>query len=157
MSDGFVDSVRGVSPVFGYALTLSVATMLTGALLVSAGAFVDDQRENTAESELRVIGQQISADIAAADRLSRTDGAEDIRVSRTVPDSVVGSSYTIRVRQNGGPTTPYLELSTTRPNVTVSVGIASKDGHVRSGTAAHGGEVVVVYDDDQEEVVLRGG
>jgi hypothetical protein len=153
-SDGFVASVRGVSPVFGYALTLSISTMLVGALLVSAGAFVDDQRENTAESELRVIGQQVSADIAAADRLSRTDGAEDIRVSQTVPGSVVGSTYTIRVRQNGGPTTPYLELSTTRPNVTVTVGIASKRD-VRPGATAHGGEVVVVVVDN--EVVLRGG
>lgn len=154
MNRGFVAADRGVSPVFGYTLTLSVATLLVGALLLTAGSFVDDQRAGTAESELRVIGQQVSADIAAADRLSRTDGAEDIRVGRTVPGSVVGSTYTIRVRTDGGPTTPYLELSTTRPNVTVTVGVVSKRD-VRGDATANGGEIAVVY--EAGEVVLRDG
>lgn len=133
---------RGVSPVFGYVLTLAVSTLLVGGLLVSAGGFIDDQRRSTAESELRVIGQQISADIAAADRLNRTAGAENITVGRTIPRTVVGSQYTIRVIHGGGPTDPYLELSTNRPEVTVEVGIASKSA-VQPGGAAHGGRVAV--------------
>lgn len=135
---------RAVSPVFGYVLTLSVATLLVGGLLISASGFIDEQRRNTAESELRVIGQQISADIAAADRLNRTDGAETIRVGRTIPRTVVGSQYTVSVVDDGGgPTSPYLELSTNRPEVTVPVGIASKST-VESGVSADGGRVVVV-------------
>lgn len=135
---------RAVSPVFGYVLTLSVATLLVGGLLISASGFIDEQRRNTAESELRVIGQQISADIAAADRLNRTDGAETIRVGRTIPRTVVGSQYTVSVVDDGGgPTSPYLELSTNRPEVTVEVGIASKST-VESGVSADGGRVVVV-------------
>ena len=147
---------RAVSPVFGYVLTLSVATLLVGGLLISAGGFIDDQRRNTAESELQVIGQQISADIAAADRLARTDGAEDIRVGRTIPQAVVGSHYSVEVVENGGPTSPYLELSTSRPDVTVAVGIASRTT-VSTGGTADGGRIVVVYNATSSEVVLRNG
>ena len=140
--EGPLSDDRGVSPVFGYVLTLAVSTLLVGGLLVSAGGFIDDQRRNTAESELRVIGQQISADIAAVDRLNRTAGAENITVGRSVPRTVVGSQYTIRVVHGGGPTDPHLELSTVRPEVTVEVDIASKST-VQPDAAAHGGEIAV--------------
>lgn len=145
---------RAVSPVFGYVLTLSVATLLVGGLLISAGGFVDDQRRNTAESELRVVGQQVSADISAADRLARTDGAEEIRVGRTIPEGVVGSPYTLEVVEDGGPTSPYLELSASRPDVTVVVGIASKT-NVSTDGSADGGRIVVAYNQTSSEVVLR--
>lgn len=147
------EDTRAVSTVFGYVLTLSVATILVGGLLVSAGTFVDDQREYTAESELRVIGQQVSADISAADRLARTDGAEETTVGRTLPGGVVGTSYSIEVVDDGnGPTSPYLQLSTTRPEVTVEVGIASKTP-VRVGASAGGGQIAVRY--DGSEVILQ--
>lgn len=145
---------RGVSPVFGYALTLSIATLLVGGLLISAGTFVDDQREYTAESELKVIGQQVSADIAAADRLSRTESAETIVVRRSLPSRVTGSHYTIRVRDGGGPTSPYLELSTSHPEVTVVVGLGVKRP-VQVGATADGGTIEVTY--DGSEVVLSDG
>lgn len=146
---------RAVSPVFGYVLTLSVATLLVGGLLISAGGFVDDQRRNTAESELRVVGQQVSADISAADRLARTDGAEDISVGRTLPQAVVGSPYTIEVVDDGeGPTSPYLRLSASRPEVSVMVGIANRTD-VAVGSSAGGGEIVVEVDDlDSDPVVV---
>lgn len=147
---------RAVSPVFGYVLTLSIATLLVGGLLISAGGFVDDQRRNTAESELRVVGQQVSADIAAADRLARTDGAENISVERTIPNDVVGSTYTIEVVDGDGPTTPHLELSASDPDVTVVVGIASKT-QVSTGSNADGGRIVVEYDGAANEVVLHNG
>lgn len=145
---------RAVSPVFGYVLTLAIATMLVGGLLVSAGGFIDDQRRNTAQSELRVVGQQISADISAADRLARTDGADDTRVTRRIPSEVVGSAYTVEVVDDGGPTSPYLALRTTRPEVTVEVGIASKNP-VAVGSSADGGRIVVVY--NGSAVVVQNG
>lgn len=145
---------RAVSPVFGYVLTLSVATLLVGGLLISAGGFVEDQRRNTAESELRVIGQQISSDIAAADRLVRTPGAEEIAVGRTIPSAVVGSPYVIEVVDGGGPTSPYLELTTHRPDVTVTVGLASKTP-IEVGASADGGRIDVVY--DGSKLVIENG
>ncbi|MCY4730169.1 hypothetical protein KY092_06325 [Natronomonas gomsonensis] len=142
---------RAVSPVFSYVLTLGITTILIVGLLVAATGYVDDQRRQTTENQLQVIGQQLSADIAAADRLARTDGAEDVAIRRDLPDRIVGSSYSINVKSDGnGPTEYYLELSTARPDVTVTVGIASVTDLVTTGIG--GGEVVVRYDAAADEL-----
>jgi len=133
---------RAVSPVVGYVLTLGISTLLMSGLLIAAGGFVDTQREQTTESELQVIGQQVSADIAAADRLHRTDGATDVVIRRELPDSVVGSQYTVFVRSdNDGPTDVYLRLRTVRPEVTAEVGVTNETNVAES--AAGGGEIEI--------------
>ncbi|WP_254840222.1 DUF7266 family protein [Natronomonas marina] len=142
---------RGVSPVFGYVLTLGISTLLVSGLLIAAGGFVEDQREQTSRSELRVIGQQVSADIAAADRLHRTDGASEIAITRTIPEQVVGSQYKVAVRtDSNGPTVPYLELTATRPEVTVEIGVASETAVAESTVS--GGEIVVEYESGPDEL-----
>lgn len=143
------DVDRAVSPVFGYALTLSVSTLLVAGLLMAAGGFVDTQREQTSRNEMEVIGHQVAADIAAADRLNRTEGASpsELSIKRTVPTRIVGSSYRIHVRADGeGPTDPYLELRTTDPEVTVTVGIAVPPGTNVATSSVDGGEIVVEVD-----------
>ncbi|MFQ3319236.1 MAG: hypothetical protein ACI8UR_002121 [Natronomonas sp.] len=144
---------RAVSPVFGYALTLSISTILVGGLLITAGGYVDSQRSTTAESELRVLGQQVSADISSADRLVRTDDVGTVSVGRSLPSQVVGSTYQIHVRDSGGPTSPYLELTAQNPDVSVVVGITSKTSVAI--TSAAGGDIEVVYDAAANEVVLQ--
>ena len=142
MERGRVTGERGVSPVLGYVLTLGISTLLVSGLLIAATGFVDTQRERTTESELQVIGQQVSADVAAADRLHRTDGATDVVIRRELPDSVVGSQYTVFVRSdNEGPTDTYLRLRTVRPEVTVEVGIASET--TAADSAVGGGEIEI--------------
>ena len=151
MERGRVTGERGVSPVLGYVLTLGISTLLVSGLLIAASGFVDTQREQTTESELQVIGQQVSADIAAADRLHRTDGATDVVIKRELPDSVVGSEYTVFVRSdNDGPTDAYLRLTTALPNVTVEVGVASETNVANS--AVGGGEIEISYDGSALEV-----
>jgi hypothetical protein len=145
---------RGVSPVFAYVLTLGIASLLVAGLVIAAGGYVETQREATSRSELRVLGQQVSADIAAADRLTRTEGATEVSISRPLPERVVGSQYSLSVRtDSNGPTNPYLELTTVRPNVTVEVGVATETD-VRQTTIG-GGDMVVEYrpDPDDELVV----
>ena len=133
---------RAVSPVVGYVLTLGISTLLVSGLLIAATGFVDTQREQTTESELQVIGQQVSADIAAADRLHRTDGATDVVIERDLPDSVVGSEYTVFVRSdNDGPTDVYLRLRTVRPEVTAEVGVTNETNVAES--AAGGGKIEI--------------
>lgn len=143
------DVDRGVSPVFGYALTLSVSTLLIAGLLMAAGGYVDTQREQTSENELEVIGHQIAADIAAADRLNRTDGADpdELTITRTVPQRVVGSSYRIHIRtDSNGPTDPYLELITSNPEVTVTVGLAVAPSTDVTESSADGGRIAIEVD-----------
>ena len=135
---------RGVSPVFGYVLTLGISTLLVSGLIIAAGGFVDNQRELTSRSELRVIGQQVSGDIAAADRLVRSGGGTRTNITRQIPERTVGSQYTVAVRTGGGPTPAYLELRAVRPEVTVEVGIANET--VVAGSEVGGGEIVVRYD-----------
>lgn len=138
---------RGVSPVLAYTLTLGIGTLLVAGLVLAASGYVDTQREVTAESELRVVGQQVSADMAAADRLSRADEDGSVSVARDLPPRVVGSQYTIHLRDDGdGPTDPYLELSAVDPDVTVKVGLAVTSEV--EPTTASGGRVVVTEDED---------
>lgn len=144
---------RGVSPVLGYVLTLSIATLLVGGLLVASSGFVTDQREQTAEGQLQVIGQQVSGTIAAADRLNRTDGASEVAVGQSLPQQVVGSAYGMSVVHDGdGPTRPYLELQATELDVTVTVGIAVESD---VNGSAGGGPISVEYDSTQGELVLQ--
>ena len=141
---------RGVSPVVAYVLTLGISSLLIAGLVIAAGGYVETQREATSRSELRVLGQQVSADIAAADRLTRTEGATEVSISRTLPERVVGSQYSLSVRTD--PNGPYLELTTVRPDVTVEVGVATETavGETRIG----GGEMVVEYDGSVDELVV---
>lgn len=150
---GLVTDDRGVSPVFAYVLTLGITTLLIAGLLVAASGYVEGQRESVGENELRVIGQQISADISAVDRLSRTEGAANASVSRDVPRNVVGSTYTVHVRDDGnGPTAPYLELSMSDPDVTVQVGVVLAPGSSIVESSVGGGSIVVEYDGGALEV-----
>jgi len=142
---------RAVSPVVGYVLTLGITALLVSGLIIATGGFVDDQRERTTRSELRVLGQQVSSDIAAVDRLNRTGGAEEVVLERDLPDQVVSSEYTIRIEDGtGGPTDPYIELSTAQPAVTVQVGIASETDIVTS--ALGGGEIEVRYRKSSDDI-----
>lgn len=145
---------RAVSPVFGYALTLGITTVLIAGLLIAAGGFVDTQRQATTESELEVIGHQLAADVAAADRLARTDGTETVAVTRGLPNRVVGSSYTVHVRDDeNGPTRPYLELTSTQPEVSVTVGLLSQTDVDPSSVG--GGKIVVTYENGA--LVIQSG
>lgn len=138
---------RAVSPVFAYTLTLGVTALLITGLIMAAGGYVDTQRERTIENQLQVIGQQVSADVAAADRLARTGGTQDVIVARSLPGSVVGSTYTVQVRQDGPPPTEYyLVLESTDHDVRVTVGIATVT--TVEASSFGGGDIEIVYNAD---------
>lgn len=147
-----VTDERAVSPVLAYILTLSVTALVVGGLLMATGSFVTDQRHQTAESELQVVGQQLSADVAATDRLNRTDGNTNSSIRRNVPDRTVGAQYQISLQNDSaGPTEPYLELTASELDASVQVGV-SVQGSVANSTAS-GGTVVVGYDEDSRLVI----
>lgn len=140
---------RAVSTTLGYTLSLTVATLLVGGLLIAGGGFVEDQRERTVRNELQVIGQQVSADVAAADRLASTDGTNDrVVVSRNLPNEVTGVRYTIAVESDGGET--YLTLSTDSPDVSVRVDFAAETSVAE--TDISGGDIQVTLMDGELEV-----
>lgn len=139
---------RAVSTTLGYILNLTVATLVITGLLVASGGFVDGQREQAMRSELRVVGQQLAADIAAADELAATADPDDtIRIERQLPQRVAGQSYTVSVVPDD--TDPYLQLTTARSEVSVRVEVALETSLAESSLT--GGEFVVRYVDADDD------
>ena len=141
---------RAVSTTIGYALTLGVASLLITGLLIAGGGFLQNQREVTTETELEVIGEQVSADISSADRLSASD-ADEVNITRSLPDSVTGSQYTISLETS--PQT-HLELRSADPEVTVRVDVAVHETSL-AATDIDGGNIQVSYNRTSDELVLR--
>lgn len=139
---------RGISTTIGYALTLGVAALLITGLLVAGGGFMQDQRERTTEIELKVIGEQISADLSSADRLNRS-GVDSISIRRDLPDTVTGSAYTVELT-----TSPqsHLVLRAAEPRMTVRVDVSTRTDLAEA--SLDGGSIEVTYDSSTDELVL---
>jgi hypothetical protein len=136
---------RAVSTPLGYILTLAITTVLVSGLLIAMGGFVDGQRERVVRSELEVVGEQVAADVSAADRLVVAGGADTtVRAAFRLPARVGGSQYTVDVVADGG--AYAVRLASVDPDVTVEVGFDSETS-VRTSTPVAGGNVVVVYAD----------
>ena len=134
---------RAVSVTVSYTLTLTIATLLIGGLLMSTGSLLGAQTERAVHEELDVIGQTLAANLMSADRLVTVGGHDEsdveVRVDTTLPDRVAGSSYTIQLHAPTESDPGELVLSSTRPEVEVRVAFVAKH-----------------FDEDYEEV-LRGG
>lgn len=150
MSD--VTDDRGVSTVLGFVLTLGITSLLVIGLLVGTSGFVDGQRQSTIRDEMQVLGQQVAADIAAADRLVRA-GGDTVAIDRPLPSDVTGLSYQMTI-DAGPPVT--ITLATSNPDVSVEVTVRTVTD-VAGGTTLNGGDIEVVYDQGSDELVVRNG
>ena len=132
---------RATSTTLSYVLTLSIATILVGGLIIAGSTFVEDRREQVIRQELEVIGEHIAGNIDQVDRYaSASDDLSTARVEQTFPDDVTGSTYDVKLVPGGGD--PTLFLNSTRPAVSVSVDVTTT-ASVSSDTAAGGGTIVV--------------
>ncbi|WP_255196615.1 DUF7266 family protein [Halorarius litoreus] len=129
---------RGVSAVLAYTLTLGITSLLVIGLLVATGGFASDQRHETVHDELEVLGQQLAADLSAADRLVR-NGGQSVSVRRSLPNEATGIPYTIEV-VGGTPT--VIRLSTSDPNVVVEVQVRTQTPV--SSSSVSSGDVIFV-------------
>lgn len=142
---------RAVSTALGYVLTLGISMLLITGLVAGAATYVEDQREQVIRSELTVIGEQLSSDLAAVDRLAQTWGTDREVVIRHLPADVAGTTYTVEVVNPGPPGSgSYLELTTSDPAVTVTVDL-ELDTTIGDGSV-DGGAVEIVYDGTDLEV-----
>jgi hypothetical protein len=132
---------RGQTITLDYTIGLGISVILVTGLLIAGAGFVDDQRERAARIELEVVGQQVAADVEAADRLAATTGANPtVRVSRELPGDVAGAEYRIELVEQAD---PHLELTATDPAVSVQVEFANVTAV--SGSQVTGGPVAVAY------------
>lgn len=134
-------SDRGVSVALNYVLGLAIATLLLSGLLFAIGNVVDDRHEATTRAELRVIGEQVAADMMTADRLAQT-GADTVILKSSNPEAVAGRQYTVEVNATG----QAIVLSPTNTDVVVSVPFKNVTD-VRPSTVM-GGDVTIVLVDD---------
>ena len=139
---------RAVSTTVGYALTLTLATLVVTGFLLASGGFVEGQREGAVRDELRVVGQQVATDVAAVDRLSRTrDDVGNVSVERDLPDRVTGLSYAVEVNP-GSPN--ELVLKTFDPRIIVRVRVSTDT--TLADTSFDGGRARINYNATSDTV-----
>jgi len=142
---------RGQSIALDYTLGLAVAFLLITGLLIAGGDYITDQRDRAQQSELRVIGQQLAADIEAADRLAVASTDGEVRIERALPSTVARSGYTINVTDDEN---PDLLLSSQEAPVEVEVDLTNETAV--APTKFNGGFVVVEYTTGGEIEIGRG-
>lgn len=146
-------SDRGVSTTLNYVLTLSIAALLVGGLLIAGSGFVTTQRDVVIQEEMRVVGHQVASNVEQADRLvNASDGSTTVLVNQTFPDSVARSQYDVRLDADAN----QLILNSTNPEESVRVNVTTNTELVDS--SADGGEISVEYvdadgDTDKELVI----
>jgi hypothetical protein len=141
---------RAVSSTLNYVLSLAIAALLVTGLLIASGGFVENRQEEVVRSELRVIGQQVAADIARADRLvaaSDDPASATVNVTQQFPDRLTGTTYRITLVEQAN---PELVLRSTSPEVTVTVDVQNRTTVDES--SVDGGTIVVAYDGSDLEV-----
>lgn len=141
---------RAVSTTVGYALTLGITTLLITGLLITAGGFVEDERERAIRSELGVIGQQIAADAQAGDRFVSA-GETSFGIRRDIPNEVAGTTYSVAIVVDD-PRETYVRLRSTDPEVTVEVDMALETAIEERSFG--GGEFEVTYDAANDRLVV---
>lgn len=133
---------RATSTTLSYVLTLTIATLLVGGLIVTGSSFVEDRREEVIRQELEVIGEHITGNIDQVDRFARASGDLSVaEIEQAFPEDVTGSTYNIKLVDGGG-NDPTLFLNSTQPAVSVSVNVTAVSPITATSTA-DGGRIVV--------------
>lgn len=133
---------RAVSTLVGYSIGLGIATLLITGLLVGAGGFIQDQRESTTRTELRVVGHQLVADIRAADTLVRTSSGApgEVSLRQDFPETTAAGGYTVAVNPSG---CECVVLASSNPDVRVRMDVETDT--TLASTRFTGGDVFVEY------------
>jgi hypothetical protein len=148
---------RATSTALGYVLSLGIAAILVSGLLIAGGGLMESQRDQTARTELEVIGQTVADDLASAARLADCDSC-DLRLRIEVPRRVAGEAYLIRVvEMDADPSVDSyisrLVLSTERSDVSVNATVRTR--RPVAETTVTGGTIVVEYDPAASELEVR--
>lgn len=147
---------RAVSVTVGYILMLSVAALLLGVVLTGAGGLMESQSKQVVSDELTVVGNQLASNIQEADRLATiaaadaeaTDREGTVNLTVRLPQQVAGTGYLVEIDDE------TITLSTTNPDVEVTVTHPETDRELADSDRLSGGDIRFVYNtsDDLLEV-----
>lgn len=144
---------RGVSFTLGYVLTVAIAVVLVGGVLVTVGQVVSEERRGTVRDEAAVVGDQTAAAVMAADRLVQQGNGSNITIDLRLPDRLADQPYTVTLRANASDAVVLVETET--PSVTVVTALTNQT-RVEAATVV-GSEVRVVYNRSGQRLTLDGG
>lgn len=147
---------RALSSVVTYSLTVAIALALTTGLVLGSEALIETQREEAAQEQIEVIGEQLGSTLSTAGRLNATDAdPETLVVTRQFPDRVAGSQYRVLVAKGDtGPDAYVVYLETVDFDINVSVSVRVSASHLRR-TRVNGGPLRVRYDEPTEQLVVE--
>ncbi|XVH30979.1 DUF7266 family protein [Haloferacaceae archaeon DSL9] len=118
---------RAVSTAIGYALAISITTVLVAGVLTAGATLVDGERDRIAAIELETAGEQLARGISDVDRLRRA--ADDNAAARggdvttaavrlSLPRRVAGRSYAVSIDADARDDPPYTHTITLRTDAT---------------------------------------
>ena len=143
---------RAVSVTTGFIINLGIATTLIALMFfLFQGVFAQVQ-DDTAGSEMRVVGEKVSSELQKADRLAQQGDGE---IEIDLPSFEQSYSLNIEETDDGNG-----EITVNSGSVEVTVGYSVQsdvrtEGGVEEYTRSSGSTVVLDYDSENEEVVLR--
>ena len=148
---------RAVSVTVGYILMLSVAALLLGVVLTGAGGLMETQSQQVISDELTVVGNQLASNIHEADRLAVVGAADaesssdepTVELTVRLPQQVAGTGYLVEIDRE------TIVLSTSNPDVEVTVRYPETDTTLASTDRVAGGDLRVVYDADDDQLEVR--
>ena len=147
---------RGVSTVVSYVLVLGIAAILVSGVFTATGVILEREHEQTIRSEMEVVGNQVAADIAVADRLATHAGASgNVTVTSDVPDRIARAQYRIEIVAGESDGQYEIRLQSVDPAVRITVD-ARSDTPVEPGTV-DGGTLEIVSDTEAGTLEVRNG
>lgn len=97
-TEGRIDREKAVSVTAGFIINLGIATTLIALMFLLFQGIFTQVQDDTAGSEMRVVGEKVSAELEKADRLAQQgDGTIDMRL----PTFEQSYTMTITGERNG--------------------------------------------------------
>ncbi|MFC7214600.1 hypothetical protein ACFQO4_10995 [Saliphagus sp. GCM10025334] len=143
---------RGVSIAITHVLTIGITTVLIAGLLISAGSLLESQTDRSAQQSLETIGERLSGEISAVDRMTTENGSANLTAEH--PSMVASNRYTITLLDNETcadqplltDATNCMRLSAQSADVDIYVPVTAP---VDDGSSVSGGTIRIVHDGDK--------
>ena len=140
---------RAVSIAVTHVLTIGITTVLISGLLIGAGTMLDSERDRSTEASLETIGERLSNEISAVDRIAEDD--DEVTVHTSHQRQVTNSLYTVELGENCDHPLLHdddqdcLVLSAQGEDVEVAVPV-QVNADIDTSSAATGGTIVIEWD-----------
>jgi hypothetical protein len=123
-------------------------------LIIGANGAIQEQRRDSAERQLSVVGERLANEITGVDRLVYISSESTITLRTTHPRRVAGSRYTIELKSGGQPCKQEqcIVLTATSPSITVTVPFTTEVSVEQ--TEIRGGPVLVRYNDSARNITI---